>query len=422
METPHSERRDPGHWRSHRDTWWNRTIALVAGVALGFALLAWLDARRIVPDDLALGVENWAATAEYDGRRINAWKLYEYSQVYRPSADARRDILWLGNSQLHAINQLKRGRDQVAAFHSSQALATTVYCLSLPNANVQEQLVTFEWALTRRKVGWLVLPMVFDKLRNDGLRSGFEHLSSPGLSAQLAKRPSGARLAVELAEHDRTARETRSEGAKPLSQHSWSEILHGVSLQDASERELDALLSTRWQLWAKRPELWATFLNDLYNLRNWAFGLKSTTKRPMLPVPFEKNMAAFEEILDRAEASNVNVLVYIAPIRQDVEPPYIMAEYLPWKDKVARLIELRKKSASIQLQYVDLDKLVPAELWGTVENSKEIDFMHFQGPAHEILGAKVAALLKEYGPNSTMGRTLTNTPAVLKSEAGNGRQ
>jgi hypothetical protein len=360
-------------------------------------LICWLDARRIVPENLALGVENWAASAEFLGQRLNAWKLEEYPQIYAKASDTHREVLWVGNSQLHAINQLRRGRDQVAAFHASKRLGEPVRCLTLPNANIQEHLATFEWALARRPVGWLVLPLVFDKLRNDSLRPGFEYLASTELLDQLSQRPTGKRLVGELTELQHAAFAANSAADKPLFQYSFKEIIHGLSLQNLSEHYLDSAVSQRWGLWARRPQLWATFLNDIYNLRNLALGLKSTTKRPILPLPFEKNMAAFDEMLDVAEAHGVNVLVYVAPIRQDVEPPYIMAEYLHWKDDVKRRIEIRRNRAPSRIDLADLDRLVPAELWGTVEESKEIDFMHFQGPAHELLGNRVAELLAKLG-------------------------
>src|SRR5262249_19530002 len=152
-------------------------------------------------EDLALGLENWASPAEFKGRRLNAWKLEEYKQFYPTTAEApaAREVLWVGNSQLHAINQRRLGEDQVAAYYASQALDQPGVCLSRPKANLQERLVMLQWALTRRRPQWFILPLVFDKLRNDTLREGFENLASPELDARLRARPVGRRLADELA-------------------------------------------------------------------------------------------------------------------------------------------------------------------------------------------------------------------------------
>lgn len=376
-------RHDPSYWRSWGANWRRQIAALAVGVALGFGLLTWLDARRIVPEDLALGVENWAAPAVFRGHRINAWKLDEYAAIYDlRRTNAASEILWVGNSQLHAINQLKRDRDSVAALHASEKLGTPVWCLSLPNENVQEQLVVLQWALMQRPVRWLVLPLVYDKLRNDGLRVGFVRLASPELATLLGARPLSARLRDEISKLEMDSRsDDRANGQPPkaLSQYSFSEWLHGLSLQDVVERNLDAALSARWLLWERRSQLWATFLNDLYNLRNWALNIKSSTKRPMLKLPYENNMQAFRELLDVAEQAGVNVLIYVAPIRQDVEPPYILADYRAWKSEVAAYIAGRAMSNRMNIRYVDLDNLVPADQWGTIENSTEIDFMHFRG-------------------------------------------
>jgi len=408
-------RHDSAYWRSYGDAWRWPAAALAAGFALGFALLVWTDARRIVPDEVGLGVETWAQPASYLGRRINAWRLEDYSTVYDIEAPASSgEVLWVGNSQLHAINQLNRKRDQVAPFHASSALGQPVYCLSLPNANVQEHLATLHWAMTRRPVRYLVLPMVFDKLRNDGLRPGFERLASPALSARLATRPQGKRLEGELADLQRAAKATGTgtNSQTPLAQLSMSAVLHEVSLQEVSERALEDGLASRWGLWQRRPLLWSTVLNDAYVFRNWLLGIKATSKRPMLPVPFENNMAAFDELLDVAAAEGIAVLVYIAPIRQDVEPPYIMAEYRPWKAAVARNIAGRQAKGGAKLAFADLDQLVPAGLWGTADDSHDIDFMHFQGKGHEILGGKVAQLLQDLGVGAP-AQAGTNANAVV---------
>ena len=242
-----------------------------------------------------------------------------------------------------------------------------------------------------------MLPLVFDKLRNDGLRAGFERLDSPELEAGLEQRPAGKRLSGEMAAMARTARDAQGTATRPLQEYSLAEWLHGLSLQDVSEHQLDGMLAGHAGLWQRRGLLWATILNDAYEFRNWALRIKSTSKRPMLPVPFEKNMAAFEEILDVAAAEGVNVLVYIAPIRHDVEPPYIMAEYLPWKALVAQIVASRAGKGGGKLALADLDQLVSNNLWGTVEGSEAIDFMHFQGDAHVQLGEKIAALLAGMG-------------------------
>lgn len=382
-------------------------VALAVGVVLGFVVLGSLNARRIVPDDLALGVENWAAPAIFEGRRINVWKIEEYPNIYQPSAtNSESETLWVGNSQLHAINQLKRDRDKVAALHASETLGVPIWCLSLPNENVQEQLVTLQWALLRRHVRWLVLPMVYDKLRNDGLRVGFERLDSPELEARLGERPAGKRLGLEMAKLELDARASDSapeaEAAKPLSQYTASEWLHGLSLQAITERALETALSARWPLWERRPQLWATFLNDLYNFRNWALNIKSSTKRPMLKLAYDNNMSAFREILDVADAAGVNVLVYVAPIRQDVEPPYILSEYVGWKKELDAYIARRGATSRTKLMLADLDTLVPADQWGSVQGSTEIDFMHFQGGGHRLLGKRVAQLLRSMGFQSDL--------------------
>jgi hypothetical protein len=120
-----------------------------------------------------------------------------------------------------------------------------------------------------------------------------------------------------------------------------------------------------------------------YQFRNWLLGITPQTKRAMLPAPYQRNMAAFEELLTVARDEGIRVLVYIAPLRRDVEPPYHMDQYAAWKKTVETVC------AKHFAGFIDLDGIVPGELWGT-QAGDNIDFMHFQGKAHEILAKHVA--------------------------------
>jgi lysophospholipase L1-like esterase len=81
---------------------------------------------------------------------------------------------------------------------------------------------------------------------------------------------------------------------------------------------------------------------------------------------------------DQYTYSNVKIITYIAPIRNDVPLPYDLAEYGEWKLAVEEL------SRNYGATHINLEKLVPAELWGNYF-SNDIDFMHFRGQGHQLL-------------------------------------
>ena len=87
------------------------------------------------------------------------------------------------------------------------------------------------------------------------------------------------------------------------------------------------------------------------------------------------------------------MLIYIVPLRSDVEVPYVASEYLQFK---ADVYSLAKKHHAA---FFNLENLVPAELWGTKDSttggvSQELDFMHFQAGGHKLLADQLAELVR----------------------------
>ena len=53
------------------------------------------------------------------------------------------------------------------------------------------------------------------------------------------------------------------------------------------------------------------------------FNINPSTKRKMIPPRYKKNWDALEQILKLSSEKNISVLVYVAPIRNDV-PSHMM--------------------------------------------------------------------------------------------------
>lgn len=290
------------------------------------------------------------------------------------------NALWLGNSQLHAINQLKQ--DEVSASHLLHyALLEQnwdLITLSQPNANLQEHYILFEYWLLNSGIDLLLLPVVFDDLREDGLRDTIKSLlGSEAIQSGLKSTEIGRIL----------LNSTPDSIADPMisSRETW---------QVQSEALLNDVLASHSPLWEKRSTLRSAAIFALYRLRNSLFGISATSKRKMLPGPYANNLAALQALLQRAQEQNIIVLLYIAPIRQDVELPYDQDQYVNF---IASVTQIAQATGAY---YFNLDQLVDPADWGTTgsiavggSTSAGIDFMHFAAGGHKTLSEKLHSLI-----------------------------
>ena len=351
--------------------WRARVVALALG-AIGAALfINSMYLRRQAGEEVALGRATTIYEASVDGTQIASARVEDFGKVYDPSSVAAEDLLWLGNSQLHAINQIQP-EDHTAPFYATTRLDRTTWALSLPNASLQEHLAIAAWAIQRRPPDWLIVGLVFDDLREHGMRRGLERLEEPAMLTVLAGSEVGERIVDQLSEEP-------SESTSP------NAPVADASLQSRAEAALEEVLSDNWSAWRQRNQMVTALQVRLYRLRNWVFGIQASSKRRVLPVRRMRNMAALEVMLELANQADAKTLLYVVPLRWDVEPPYVLSDYEKWK------VEVRDLAARFGAHVADLDRIVPDDLWGSTAG--EIDFMHFQGPGHEILGEKIAELI-----------------------------
>jgi hypothetical protein len=363
-----------------------RTATLeLAAVAVGAVLAAaWLATFSQGPEtrfeDLALGKATTTHYAEVDGHPIHC-KTLEDAQTCIDGSRGRgndRVALWLGNSQIHSLNQQQPG-DRTAAlllFEPLQARGIDFLTFSQPNANLQEHLVLFAYLLERLPVEWLILPAVFDDLRETGIRAKLATaLDDPATVATLSKFPIGERILAQ----------------KPKAE---TNDLAGLdeTVQEAVEMSLNDWLDQHVKLWALRPEIRGRILSGLLRFRNAALGIDAQTKRKMIPSRYEANMEALAAILAIAADAGIRTTSYIVPIRDDVDIPYDANAYARFQQAVEALA--KEHGAT----FANLGPIVPGELWGMQDataggGKPEYDFMHFQARGHELLAAELETLL-----------------------------
>jgi hypothetical protein len=340
--------------------------------------------NKIDAENFALGKENVHTSEQHRGVTFTGSAIGEIKTIVDraetcPGGHARR-VMWLGNSQLHTVNQYRRG--QHLAPYWLRESAKTPDCfwpngLSLPNASLQEYLALTAYVTSATRIDAAVLSLVFDDLREDGLRADFSALMTGPMRASLAASEAGRDILARF-EKDRA----RAQGGEEENQG-----LEGF-VQKRFEDSLTVALGQFVPLWAERPNLRALLMTDLYYLRNFVLRIQPTSVRKQIPARQARNMAALEATLQQLRNQGIPIILYIAPIRQDASLPYDLAEYSRWKQAVAAL------AARYDAQLLNLEAIVPAAMWGTY-HADDVDFMHFQGDGHRLLAQALAPALRK---------------------------
>jgi len=281
--------------------------------------------------------------------------------------------VWLGNSQLHAVNQFRSGERNAPDLLSERLANRSIdlITVSLGNGNLQEHLILFHYLLDHIQPDIMILPVVFDDTREDGLRDSVVDLSR---SERIVRSLEQSDIGRKLLKISSASAPVPSDEATP---------------QERSEAQLNIWLDEQVPLWSARPEMRGDLFISLYKLRNTVFGITPSSKRKIIPGRYSNNMAAYEAILSTAASSGIRMLVYIAPIGSDRgERPYVDSEYRRFKEEIALLA--RKYGADLE----NFEDLIHETLWGlkdltTVGTGKELDFMHFTAAGHRVLAEQL---------------------------------
>lgn len=358
--------------------------ATLTGVAVALAILAWQYVGRETDfsDASALGAYSNSIYAKRDGFPIHCEPGAEFIHCVDgiDHRKAARNIVWFGNSQLHAINQYQQYDLNAPALLSARLAADGAYLVTFSqgNANLQEHYVMFEYLRARVSLRQIILAVVFDDTREDGLREEVAVMvRDPDMRARLMRDDYGRHLL------ERPSAESLAIGADASN-----------SPQDRVESWLDQKLDQNVPVWHARPQMRGDFFIGLYRLRNTAFGITPSTKRKKIPGRYTENMDALAAILKSAHAVGIDVLIYNAPVGiEQGQRPYVESEYRQFKSEVQVLAE---RYAAV---YANLEDLIPEQLWGQkdstgLKSTAETDFMHFTSAGHMVLTSHLEGLLK----------------------------
>jgi hypothetical protein len=298
---------------------------------------------------------------------------------------AKQAALWLGNSQVHEVNQWQPGETNASPllFDSLGRHGLDLLTFSLGNASLKEHYVMFEHLRQRMPLKVLILPVVFDDTREDGLRPDVaDFVRDPATAQALSETVIGKRLVA-----------TAQSGAKRelVSTADDTGAITGT-LQEQAEKSLDGWLRECSRLWQLRPEIRGWLFIGLYRMRNFVFGITPGSTRKVIPGRYRDNLAALQAILDRSRREHIRVVMYIVPLRGGVKIPYDPAEYTAFKSEMETLAQ--QYSASFK----NLEQLIPDDFWGTkastsLSEEQELDFMHFRYSGHSLLAQALHALV-----------------------------
>lgn len=378
--TVHEDQAAPDDGPDPWTAWVSLGLGLIAALLL---LLHARDAWLINLEEAAYGQE----TAGYEGAgniQCQGAATHQRCLTTFRADSGRRAVLWLGNSQLAAVNRIGPGdRNAPAILHDAlrpRGLHLVAY--QMPNANLPEHLLTIEAVIGDYRPAAIILPVTYDDLREVGVRGDVAAFvdQTPGLRAQLAQRGYGRAIMAQLG----------NAAAGPADAHHDSKSIRPVVE--------DAIVETFEQhstLWEKRTSLRGMLGFAIHTLRNKVLGINSQTKRPVNPTLYRDRMAMLGEAVASLRARGIDVLLYVPPYRQNVPGPYVEADYQQFKRDLAVIAQANGA------RFADIDRVVPGPEWGMVTDSlfgfREYDFMHFTGAGHRRLAAALNGELTAMG-------------------------
>ena len=355
--------------------------SLTAGfIFSSFLLYNFLIIKEINPEEDLLNPGTSVLFESADGIKIHCKGYSDINECidFYKKNNVESLSVWFGNSQLHAINQYKNGQ-KTSTLLLNELLKNkgdNLFTLSFGNANIIEHSIQLIYLINQINIDRVILSLVFDDSREGELRDDvFKFIEIDSFTSEtLKKYKSGQKLI-----NDKNSNILEYESSK--------------NLQILLESYLDESLNSISELWNQRSEISYYFFTTLRKIRNYIFNIKPTTIRKIIPKNYDKNLNFLEIFLEESLINKVDVIMYIAPIRNDIDLPYLDDEYLKFKKDIYSMSKLYNN-----VTYLNLEDIVPPENWGqknstTLNDDLELDFMHFNYEGHLILANKLDSIL-----------------------------
>ena len=314
-------------------------------------------------EDLGLGKQTSSYYSTVNNLKIhcNDSDIHECIDIYKQNK--KKVSLWLGNSQLHGINQMKEGD-----ISASEILYKKLYpnvnllTVSMGNASLIEKKILIDSLTKTIAIDRIIIPIVMDDMREGNVRPSIKNFS-----------------------------ENRSAPTNSAIQNSDLDALDDT-FQKKSERYFNTVMGNIFPSWNLRGEMRTEIFFGLYALRNEIFNVNASSKRPMIKGIYKQNMDALKDTLQSMNENEIKTIIYIVPIRSDVSIPYLESEYLAFKKEIINLSKI------YDVEVFNFENIVEPDAWGAknstnLDNSIEIDFMHFQAEGHQALANSLYPIL-----------------------------
>ena len=222
-------------------------------------------------EDFALGNQTASLYADIDGLKIHCNDYMNASECFKSYEISRieNSIVWLGNSQLHGVNQLKPSQTTSTEI-MHRALYKDDYFLmtfSQANGNFKEQYILFEYLRSKAQIKYLILAIVMDDMREATIRPSIENaLSEENVNNNLSLTDFGTKILEDDLDSENNDQPTALED----------------TLQETTETYLDESLSAISDYWNDRENIRNKIYFNLYAFRNYIFGINASTERKMI--------------------------------------------------------------------------------------------------------------------------------------------
>lgn len=304
-------------------------------------------------DELAFGTETINSSNKFNNFTFLCSSAEDigYCLEYINNNSFKKKILWIGNSQLNGINQgninSKNAPYRVTEHFYKKQIGIITF--AAPNMSFVEYLEVVNYFLDKVNFDYILLSAVFDDTREYGVRNN---------------------LIVK---------------EKKI-------IEEKVTINEIIEKKIVNFLDKKISWSSVRSNAQLSIFEFLYRLRNTIFGITPSSIREMKKPFYEKNINALYKVFERLNNNKINGILYIAPLRQDVEIPYNQKEYNQFKDTINDLAK------NFSLEFFNLENSILPNLWGVKGGTKlsvedELDFMHFNEEGHSLFAQEIIKIL-----------------------------
>ncbi len=372
-----------------------RVAAFVIALALGPCAVWSLFAGE--HEDFAaagLGVNTTVHedSLHYGSRRVACFSLEDLDQCLSalPPSPTRKRVLWLGWSQLYAMNDFHPG-DRTAPSLLAEQLdraGIDLVAIAMPNINPREELLVYEYVRRRIALNGVIVPAWLQGMKQEGIRPTWAAaLADPAVRAGLASLRSGPSMLAATAEEVKSAQEIAQKPTQAQTQ----------TTQQRVEGWLTGRLDKLFPLWQLRGvaqgRIKLALLDgkeQVLRLRNLLLGTRAKNWVNVIPPARQAiNMQALTDLVGAARHDGLPVLLYVPP-RPRVEFPFDPAVYAAFKADCERLARVSGAS------FANIEDSVADGVWGRIDNGAGelvTDFSHFTAAGHrQMAGAMHDAL------------------------------